>query len=256
MISNHIVNGILVFATGSLLGSFLNVVIYRIPREKSIAFPGSKCPKCNTPIAWYDNIPVISWVLLGAKCRYCKEPISIRYPSVELITAILFLLSFNTFGIDWKWFFIAYFICLMIVITWIDIDHMLILDNITYPGILIGFLYNLIKGDIIQSLVGAFLGFLFFYLITKISPIVLKKEGMGMGDVVLATLLGSWLGLNALSGTVFLSFLIGSLIGIVLLVKNGKSEYFPFGPALAFSALVTVISNNYIFDWYVNKILL
>lgn len=256
VINSYLINGVLVFATGSLLGSFLNVVIYRIPREKSIAFPGSKCPKCNTPIAWYDNIPVVSWVLLGAKCRYCKEPISIRYPSVELITAILFLLAFMTLGANWNWFFIAYFICLMVVITWIDIDHMLILDNITYPGILIGFLYNFIKGDIIQSLIGAFLGFLFFYMITKISLIVLKKEGMGMGDVVLATLLGSWLGLNSLIGTVFLSFVIGSLVGIFLLIKNRKSEYFPFGPALAFSALVTLISKNYIFDWYVNKILL
>lgn len=251
----YIINGLAVFFTGCLLGSFLNVVIYRMPEEKSIAYPSSRCPKCNNNISWYDNVPIFSWLLLGAKCRYCKDKISVRYPFVEFLTGCLFFLCFYTFGIDWKWIFISYFICLMVVITLIDIDNMIVLPAIIYPSIFVGVLYNFIKGDIIQSLLASFLGFIIFYIIEKISLLVLKKEGMGRGDALIACLLGSWLGVNSMINSVMMSFFIGSFIGFILLVKNNfKSKQFPFGPSLALSSLITLFSNeNYVFDWYIGN---
>ncbi|MFN8670525.1 MAG: prepilin peptidase [Candidatus Sericytochromatia bacterium] len=245
--------GLSVFVTGGLLGSFLNVVIYRLPREKSIAYPGSKCPKCNNAIAWYDNIPVLSWLALGAKCRYCKEPISFRYPSIELLTAILFLTTFMHFGVGWQWLFLSYFVALMVVITWIDIDHMIILDSVVYPGIILGILYNFINGVIMDSLLASFTGYAIFYALAKGSKLLLKKEGMGEGDITLVALLGAWLGMSKMFGTVFLSFFIGSIIGLFLLIRNRKSEHFPFGPALTASAFITIFSNNYVFDLYMRN---
>jgi leader peptidase (prepilin peptidase)/N-methyltransferase len=248
-----LLKGILVFAVGSLLGSFLNVLIYRLPREKSIVWPGSKCPKCNTAIAGYDNIPVISWLLLGGKCRTCKEKINIRYPLIELLTATLFLLTYLNFGIDWKWAFLTYFVCVLIVIAFIDIDYMLILDCLTYPAIIIGFIYSFINNNILQSILGAVGGAVFFYLIVKVSLVIMKKEGMGLGDVTLVTLIGAWLGLQYLFGALIISFLLGSMIGIVLLLKKGKSEYFPFGPSLTIGALITLLTNNFLLNWYLEK---
>jgi leader peptidase (prepilin peptidase)/N-methyltransferase len=255
VIETNILKGILVFAIGSLLGSFLNVLIYRLPREKSIVWPGSKCPKCNTPIAGYDNIPVLSWLILSGKCRHCKEKISIRYPLVELLTATLLFLTYKNFGINENWFLLTYFVCLMIVISLIDIDHMLILNSLTYPGIIIGFIYSYANNNIQQSLLGAFLGAVFFYLIVKISFFIMKKEGLGMGDVTFVALMGAWLGINYLLGALLISFFLGSLIGIMLLIKRGKSDYFPFGPSLAAGALVTLLTNNFLLTWYMDKFL-
>lgn len=255
MIETDLFKSITVFAFGNLLGSFLNVVIYRLPREKSITYPGSKCPSCNTPIAWYDNIPVLSWTILGGKCRYCKNPISVRYPFIELVTGLLLLMTYLTFDISWNWFFLAYFMCLMVVITWIDIDLMLIFNSLTYPGIAMGFIYSYINNNLQQSVLGSIIGTVLFYLIAKISLLVMKKEGMGMGDVTLVALLGAWLGFNNLLGTLFISFFLGSVIGIILLLKKGKSEHFPFGPSLTAGAIITLLTKNYLMTWYLSKFL-
>lgn len=255
MIDADLYKSILVLMTGCLTGSFLNVVIYRLPREKSLVFPGSKCPGCDKPIAFYDNIPVISWLILTGKCRKCKENISLRYPLVELITGILFFLIYNSFNIGYNWIFLSYFVSLMVVITWIDIDFMLILHSITYPAIVVGFVYSYINNTLPQSILGFIIGTILFYLIAKISLLVMKKEGMGMGDVAFVALLGAWLGLNNLLGSLFLSFLLGSLIGIAFLVIKGKSEHFPFGPSLAIGALITLITNNYLLNWYISNFL-
>lgn len=255
MIDTEIYKGILALTTGCLIGSFLNVVIYRMPREKSLVLPGSKCPGCDNPIAFYDNIPVISWLLLRAKCRNCSEKISIRYPIVELITGILFLLTYLNFDIGLNWAFLSYFISLMVVITWIDLDFMLILHSITYPAIAVGFIYSYINNTLLQSILGFIIGTVLFYLIAKLSFLLMKKEGMGMGDVAFAALLGSWLGLNNLLGSLFISFLLGSVIGLIFLAIKGKSEHFPFGPSLAIGALITLLSNNYVFNWYISNFL-
>jgi len=251
---NFLFEIVLVFICGSMIGSFLNVVIYRFPREKSIMYPPSKCPKCNREIPPYDNIPIFSWLFLKGKCRNCKEPISFRYPFVEFLTAALLVLTYLDFGITWQWFFLTYFICMLIVISWIDIDHLLILNSLTYPTIIIGLIFNFLKGNIFQSLLGAVIGGLFIYLLAKFSAILLKKEGMGMGDVTFVTVLGAWLGLNYLVGTLIISFFIGSIVGLVLMLLRGKSDYFPFGPSLALGALITLLTNNYLFEWYIKII--
>lgn len=255
MIDIDLYKSILVLITGCLTGSFLNVVIYRMPREKSLVMPGSKCPGCDRPIAFYDNIPVISWLILGAKCRKCKEKISIRYPIVELITGILFFLTYQNFDISLNWMFLSYFMCLMVVITYIDIDFMLILHSITYPAIVVGFIYSYINNILLQSVLGFIIGSVLFYLIAKLSFLLMKKEGMGMGDVALVALLGTWLGLTNLMGSLFISFLLGSLVGIIFLAVKGRSEHFPFGPSLAAGAIITLLTNNYLFNWYVNNFL-
>lgn len=255
MIDTDLYKSILVLITGCLTGSFLNVVIYRLPREKSLVWPGSKCPGCDNPIAFYDNIPVISWLMLKGKCRKCNEKISIRYPIVELITGILFFLIYKSTGMSLNWMFLSYFVCLMVVITWIDIDFMLILHSITYPAIVIGFIYSYINNALPQSILGFIIGTVLFYLIAKISFVVMKKEGMGMGDVAFVALLGTWLGVTNLLGSLFISFLLGSLIGVVFLAVKGRSEHFPFGPSLAIGALITVLTNNYLFNWYINNFL-
>lgn len=249
-----IFNLILVFIFGSMLGSFLNVVIYRLPREKSIMYPNSRCPKCNNDIKFYDNIPILSWLFLGAKCRYCKEPISIRYPLNEFITALLLCIAFLIFGLSWKWIFITYFVSILVVISWIDLDYMLILDSLTYPGIALGLIYNFFDNKIIESLSGAVLGYLLIFLIAKASLFFLKKEGMGLGDVTLSALIGAWLGINYLLGTLFISFLLGSIIGIILYFYRGKSDYFPFGPFLVIGTLISFFSNNYLFELYLEKL--
>jgi len=255
VIDTDLYKGILALVTGCLTGSFLNVVIYRMPREKSLVLPGSKCPGCDNPIAFYDNIPVISWLALKAKCRRCGEKISIRYPIVELITGILFYLIYQNFDIGLNWIFLSYFASLMVVITWIDIDFMLILHSITYPAIVVGFIYSYINNTLPQSILGFIIGTVLFYLIAKLSFLMMKKEGMGMGDVALAALLGTWLGLNNLLGSLFISFLLGSVIGLIFLALKGRSEHFPFGPSLAAGALITLLSNNYVFSWYINNFL-
>lgn len=255
MIDIDIYKSILVLITGCLTGSFLNVVIYRLPREKSLVFPGSKCPGCDNPIAFYDNVPVLSWLLLSGKCRKCNEKISTRYPIVELMTGILFLMVYQSYDIGYNWIFLSYFVSLMVVITWIDIDFMLILHSITYPSIGVGFIYSYINNTLPQAILGSIIGGVLFYLIAKISLLVMKKEGMGMGDVTFVILLGAWLGLSNLLGSLFISFILGSLIGIIFLAVKGKSEHFPFGPSLAIGALITMITNNYLLNWYINNFL-
>lgn len=250
----NILNFILIFVFGSMLGSFLNVVIYRLPREKSIIYPNSKCPKCNSDIKFYDNIPILSWIFLGGKCRYCKETISIRYPLNELITASLLCIAYYIFGLNWKWIFITYFISLMIVISWIDIDYMLILDSLTYPGIIVGIIYNFLNNKIIDSILGAILGYTILFIIAKLSLIFLKKEGMGLGDVTFITLIGAWLGMNYLFGTLFIGFLLGSIFGVGLYLYRKKSDYFPFGPFLALGGLISFFSKNYLFELYLEKL--
>lgn len=252
-----LINLALALIVGGLIGSFLNVIIYRFPKEISIVWPGSGCPKCNYQIKWYDNIPVFSWlILLRGKCRKCQEPISIRYPLTELITSLLFALIFINFGIGWQWLFLSYFICLLIVISWIDIDHMLILNSLTYPGTIIGLIYSYLKGDLNNALIGAASGAIIFLLISKVSLLIMKREGMGMGDVTLVTLLGSWLGVNYLLGTLAMSFLLGSLAGVVFYFLKGRSDYFPFGPFLVLGAFFTLFTDNFLIKWYLRNFLL
>ena len=229
---------------GAALGSFLNVLIYRLPEEKSIIFPASNCPHCGKPIRFYDNIPVISFILLKGRCRACRGKISFRYPLVELITAVLSLLLFWKFGLTFKYLFSFIFVCALIVITFIDLDYQIIPDVITLPGIPIFFLAALIvMGLRFQD---AFLGFLLgggcLYVIAFVYELVTKREGMGGGDIKLLAMMGAFLGWQSLLFILLVSSLLGAVVGIaVMMIKGQDMKYaVPFGPFLSLAAVAYI----------------
>ena len=229
---------------GAALGSFLNVLIYRLPEEKSIIFPASNCPHCGKPIRFYDNIPIISFILLKGRCRACRGKISFRYPLVELITAVLSLLLFWKFGLTFKYLFSFIFVCALIVITFIDLDYQIIPDVITLPGIPIFFLAALIvMGLRFQD---AFLGFLIgggcLYVIAFVYELVTKREGMGGGDIKLLAMMGAFLGWQSLLFILLVSSLLGAVVGIaVMMIKGQDMKYaVPFGPFLSLAAVAYI----------------
>jgi leader peptidase (prepilin peptidase)/N-methyltransferase len=239
------------------VGSFLNVCIWRLPREESIVRPSSKCPKCGTSIKPWDNIPVISYILLRGKCRACGEPISIRYPIVEAANGLLYLLVFFKFGLTGETFFYFAFVSALMVIALIDFDHQIIPDEITLPGVVIGLLAgSLLLPDPFQriiplgwkaSLIGAALGFGLFYLVA-----LLSKGGMGGGDIKMMAMVGAILGWKGVLFTTFAGSLAGSLIGLYLIIfrGRGRKSKIPFGPFLAFGALIGLVFGQEILRWY------
>jgi leader peptidase (prepilin peptidase) / N-methyltransferase len=216
-----------VLVVGACLGSFLNVVIARVPRGKSLLSPPSSCPKCGAHIAWYDNVPILSWMALRARCRNCGQPISGRYPLVELLTAVLLFAIWRRFGGQWATLGYAAFACGLIALTYIDVDTWLLPHEITWPLLGAGLLSPLWNPavDWFDTLLGAAVGFVFFGGIAFIGEKVLRKETMGWGDVWLLAGIGAWLGWKALLPVVLLSAVQGSAVGAVLLaVGRGPAE--------------------------------
>ena len=210
---------------GLIIGSFLNVCIYRIPLKKSIITPSSGCPKCGNQINFYDNIPLISYMILFGKCRFCKEPIPLRYPIIELITGLLSLSIFIRYGFSFQYILYFIFSSSLVVITFIDIDHQIIPDPISLPGILLGFLFSLSGLNAIgwkDSLIGLLLGGGSLYLIAVLFKWLTGKDGMGGGDVKLLAMIGAWLGWKSLSFVVLLSSISGIIIGGGSLLFSGK----------------------------------
>jgi leader peptidase (prepilin peptidase)/N-methyltransferase len=216
-----------VFAVGACVGSFLNVVIARVPAGRSIVSPPSSCPKCGKPIAWYDNIPLLSWILLRAKCRDCGQPISARYPVVELLTALLLFALWRRFGASPATVGYAGLVSALLVLTFIDLDTWLLPHQITWPLLVVGLaspLWNPVVGWS-DSAIGAAAGFAVFAAIALIGERLLKKETMGWGDVWLLAGIGAWLGWAALLPVVLLSAVQGSVVGItLLLLGRGPAE--------------------------------
>ena len=245
-----------VFCIGAAVGSFLNVCIYRLPQGLSIAAPRSFCPACQTPIRAYDNIPIISFLILGGKCRKCRAPISWRYPLVEALTGALALALFLKMGLTLSFASHFCFVAALVVITFIDLDHRLIPDVISLTGIVIGFLLALlgITIGIWNSLIGIAVGGGSLYLVAIAYEAVTKREGMGGGDVKLLAMIGAWLGWQAVLFTLFFSSLLGSLIGgSVMMLKKEDGKYaIPFGPFLALAALAYVFFGEKLIHWYLN----
>ena len=247
----------IVFLFGSVVGSFLNVCIYRIPRGESIIMPSSRCPSCNTPIKIWDNIPILSYVMLGGRCRSCKVKISLRYPLIEAMNALFYTALLWRFWIGWHTFFYFVLASALIVITFIDLDFQIIPDSITLPGILIG----LIAGSLIlpdpflrwsllgykASISGALTGFILFYIVA-----VLSRGGMGGGDIKMMAMVGALMGWKSVLLTTFLGSLLGSVWGISLMVFKGKGRKtkIPFGPFLAAGVIITLFSGQEILYWY------
>ncbi|MFH1860311.1 MAG: prepilin peptidase [bacterium] len=250
-----------IFIIGAMLGSFFNVCIHRLPRGEGLMFPGSHCPCCNNPIKPWENIPILSYILLRGRCNHCKEKISGRYIAVETLTGILYLGLFLRFGLGFDFFYFLFFVSVLVVITFIDFEHFLILNKITYPSMVIGLIACLIEKDLVDGMIGLLVGAGIIYFIVVVSAIVLKminhpcKEdgGMGLGDVKLAGVMGVFLGWKFVLVALFLACLFGSIVGLVLILSGLKkrTDYIPFGPYLALGSLVVVLWGERILGWYI-----
>ncbi|MEA3499635.1 MAG: prepilin peptidase [Candidatus Marinimicrobia bacterium] len=248
---------IIFFISGLFIGSFLNVLIYRLPRNESIVSPRSHCPHCNKKIHFYDNIPVISYIILQGKCRYCKSKISPRYLIVEIITAVILVSLYHIFGITLEMLFFSIFALILIVISFIDIENMKILNKIVFPGIAIGLFMTLIfrPNNIVQSLIGMVCGggvlLLWFY----IGRLLFKKDGLGAGDIKFAALIGVFLGVKNTLIALFLSPLFFTLIAIFLipLKKVKLNSKIPFAPFLSAGAFVSLCFGDELLSWYLNN---
>lgn len=232
------------FIFGAVVGSFLNVCIYRIPDNESIIKPLSRCPQCKKPIRFYDNIPIISFLILKGKCRDCGQKISWRYPLVELITGLLALLLFIKFGLSLQFLAAFVFTAVLIIITFIDLDHQIIPDVLTLPGIPIFLLAGIfiMKVPWHEALIGVLIGGGVLFAIAFVYEKMTKREGMGGGDIKLLGMIGGFFGWKALIFILLMSSLAGAIIGIALMIikKQDMKYAVPFGPFLAAAAVAYI----------------
>jgi leader peptidase (prepilin peptidase)/N-methyltransferase len=258
-----------------VIGSFLNVCIVRIPEKKSIVMPASACPKCGSEIRAYDNIPVVSYLVLSGKCRFCKAPISAMYPVVEFLTAVLFLGCYAAFGLTPEAFKWAAFSALMIVLVFTDLRERILPDVVNYTGLCIGLIVsvfappmdgtaNLIASHLLASpppapvvsfadaLLGALIGSGLLWLVSEAYFRLRGREGMGLGDVKMMLMAGAFLGVKRTLLTIFAGSLLGSVLGIAfILAKRKGSDYeLPFGSFLGMAALLVVFFGTPVVNWY------
>lgn len=248
------------FVFGLIVGSFLNVCIYRIPLNKSIVTPPSSCPGCGERIRFYDNIPILSYIILRGKCRNCRQPISAIYPLTELMTGILSLgILVNFYPNYWLYFAFMLFVSSLVVISFIDLRHQIIPDVISIPGIIAGFgvavCFNILSSypiTWIDSLLGIIAGGGILYLVAVVFEKLTGKEGMGGGDVKLLAMMGAWMGWQSLPMIILISSLTGSIIGAAALLLAGKGlkARIPFGPFLVIGALTALFFGSRIESFY------
>lgn len=271
---------------GLAIGSFLNVVIIRLPKmlhkewttqcisylqENSTAFsppatdtqnivpfnlltPRSHCPHCKHPIGILENIPIISFLILKGRCRVCHHPISWRYPMIELLTAICSMIIAIHFGVSWAMLFALMLTWSLIVLAGIDLDHQLLPDDIVLPMLWLGLVLNIQQSfnDLTSAMIGAIAGYLFLWTVNGLFKLIMHKEGMGHGDFKLLAMLGAWLGWQALPNIILLSSMTGAVVGIILILfkRHSRAHPLPFGPFLAMAGWVSLIWGNKIADIY------
>jgi len=265
------ISKLIVFVFGSIVGSFLNVCIHRMPLSESVVWPRSHCPNCKKRIPGYDNIPFLSYILLGGKCRFCKQKISLRYPLVELLTALCFVIFFNHLGLSYDFFLYVLFACALIIATFVDIKHRIIPDEVSVGGMIVGFILISIKGfdlkplsfnfkPMLDSFLGIVIGggviyltgFIFdliYFKLLKRPPIQGETESMGGGDVKFLAMIGAFLGWEKVLMTFFLAPFLGAVIGIINLIIK-KDHTIPYGPFLAAASL----ASYFWFDKIINLI--
>jgi leader peptidase (prepilin peptidase) / N-methyltransferase len=245
---------VLIFAIlGLMIGSFLNVCICRLPRQESIVFPASHCTRCGKPIAWYHNLPIVSWLLLRGRCASCGERISIVYPLIEAATGGLFALHYLWFGWDPILVPRLLFACALVVLAMIDLEHHILPNSITLGGMVVGFLFSLLlPPGWMASLAGILLGGGVLFVIGELYLRVRGIEGMGMGDVKMLAMIGAFLGWKAVLVTILLASMSGALVGAALLLaRKGDMQYaLPFGTFLSGAALVASFVGDRLIDWY------
>jgi leader peptidase (prepilin peptidase)/N-methyltransferase len=239
----------IVFMFGSIVGSFLNVCIYRLPKGRSVVFPGSHCPNCTAPIHWYDNIPILSYLFLGGKARCCKARISFRYFIVEVLTAAAFLVLFSAFGLTPKFFAYLIMVSGLIIATFVDFEIQEIPDEVSIGGLAVGLILSIAfpsmlnevsrLNSFLNSFLGALVGGGMIYAMGMLGEFAFKKEAMGGGDVKLLAMIGSFIGWKLVVLTFFLAPVFGSVVGIILKVKHGK-DIMPYGPYLSLAAVCAI----------------
>ena len=244
---------IFTFAFGAVVGSFLNVCIYRLPRAESIVFPASHCPNCKRPIPWYYNVPLINYVILGGRCKFCKARISFRYFAVEGLTAVMFTVLLWRFGVKPEFAIYAAFFSALIVISFVDIEHWIIPDEISLPGAALGLIisgiYPALQAETSRALslrdsfFGIVFGFMSLYLVGLLGKFAYKKEAMGGGDMMLLMFIGAFLGWKLTVVTFFIAPVFGSIIGVPRLIMK-KQETIQYGPFLAIAAFICVLFKN------------
>lgn len=249
------------FLFGLFIGSFLNVVIWRLPRGENIVTPRSHCTKCGRMVSFYDNIPVLSYLLLGGKCRYCREPISAQYPLVELLTGTLFAASWFFTGANFSWDLLAtvIFVGFGIAISGIDLTHRIIPDELSVGGLIIGLILSPLRGGsfmgFAHGLLGAAIGALLLYLARVGGKFLFKKEAMGWGDVKLIAMIGAFVGFWGVLLTIFEASVLGAVGGGVALFFSPKfreDRTIPFGPYLIAAGLITLYFGDRIMEWYLS----
>jgi len=242
------------FLMGLCIGSFLNVCIYRLPVAKSIVRPRSMCPHCDYLIPFYDNIPVFSYLWLKGKCRRCKAKIPMRYPTVELLGGLFALGAYLRFGLGIETVIYYLFIAALLVVTFIDIDHRIIPDVITLPGIPICFAasFALPAMTYKDALLGILIGGGSLFLVAWVYGLITKKEGMGGGDIKLLAMMGAIVGWRGVFFTIFVASLVGTLAGLAVMLQSRKGMKLavPFGPFLSIGAITYIFFGNQLISWY------
>lgn len=260
----------LLLILGLALGSFFNVCIWRIPRGESIVTPPSHCPRCGKRVRGYDNIPVLSYFILGGRCRDCRRRISLRYPAVEALVGLLFVASYARFGLEWALARALVFVCFLVLVTFIDLDHQIIPFKLSLPGLVLGLAASFLP-DSTLGLAGATIGaaagaaFVIFaillwrYLLAGVFRKfgVNQKEGMGWGDMPLAAMIGAFVGWQSLLVALFFAVLAGIVVGLVQRArgKASKGQPMPFGPFLALGGLVGLFFGTDLFNLYIRVVL-
>ncbi len=242
------------FLFGTVAGSFLNVCIYRLPREESIVTPRSRCPACQAPIRALDNIPLLSFALLGGRCRACNHPIPWRYPLVEALTGVLFVATVAEFGVTLRAGFLLLLLSGLVVASFIDLDHQIIPNAITLPGIPLGFLGGFLLGDppLLDRVIGSLAGAGFLYLVLLYGGVLYGQEAMGEGDLNLIALVGAFLGWRAVIVTILVGCFVGSAVGLALIAlkRLSRRQHIPFGPFLSLGAVVALFWGQWLMAWY------
>jgi leader peptidase (prepilin peptidase)/N-methyltransferase len=251
------------FLFGATVGSFLNVCIYRLPRDRSIVFPPSACPACGSRIAPRDNIPIVGYLLLGGRCRSCRVRISWLYPAVELLNGLLTLFLSIKFQLTPAFFVLFLFCSALVVVTFIDLEHQIIPDSISLPGIVLGFAASVLLpwlgwgGGLVgigwkDSLIGIVAGGGSLLIVAYGYQLLTKKDGMGGGDIKLLAMMGAFLGWRSIPFIIFSSSLVGSVVGVSLIMGRKKDSQvpIPFGPFLAFGALLYIFFGRELIHWY------
>ena len=239
---------------GLIVGSFSNVCIYRIPKNESIIYPASHCPKCHSNIKALDNIPLLSYILLKGRCRNCKSKISIQYPVVEFLTGFIYLIIYLIYGLTIQTLIYIILSSALIITAFIDLNEQIVPDVISLPGIAIGFIISFFVPYIsfVNSALGVVVGGGIILIIGLGGSVIYKKEAMGGGDVKLAAMIGAFLGWRYIIISLFLGFFLGALIGIILIITKIKKreDVIPFGPFIVLGSFITLLWGEQIISWY------